>query len=130
MSRSQQNEDNDQPEYYRNRETNNNNREMRLSNPSIREYFQEEDEIKNAGYIDERKMCGNIRILALNPNGYKPNDIVKMSHLMTAIKNYEIDVVMMNETNTKWDTVNISKMERRMKRVSRGAQIITADSKQ
>ena len=46
MSRSQQNEDNAQPEYYRNRNTNNNNREMRLSNPSIREYFQEEDEIK------------------------------------------------------------------------------------
>ena len=102
---------------------------MRLSNPSIREYFQEEDEIKNAGYIDERKMCRNIRILAINPNGYKLNNMVKMSHLMTAIKNYEIDVVMMNETNTKWDTVNISKMERRMKRVSRGAQIITADSK-
>ena len=60
-------------------------------------------------------MCRNIKILALNPNGCKPNDMVKMSHLIIAIKNYEIDVVMMNETNTKWDTVNISKMERRMK---------------
>jgi len=119
-----------QPEYLRNTNTNENESNIRLRNPSIREYFQKEEEIKHDGYIDERKLRENIRILAFNPNGCNPNDRVKMNHLKKAIEKYQIDIVMMNETNTKWDTVNVSKMERNIKRISRGAQIIAADSKQ
>jgi len=49
--------DNMQPEYYcRNRNMNNNNDNMRIRNPNLREYFQEEDVIRNEGYIDEIKM--------------------------------------------------------------------------
>ena len=119
-----------QPEYLRNTNTNENESNIRLRNPSIREYFQKEEEIKHDGYIDERKLRENIRILAFNPNGCNPNDRVKMNHLKKAIEKYQIDIVMMNETNTKWDTVNVSKMERNIKKISRGAQIIAADSKQ
>jgi len=113
MSRSQQLEQSNQPDNYRNR--NNNNRGIRLGNPSIRDYFQEEDEMNNVGYIDERKLSENIRILSLNPNGCRPNDMVKMNHLKSAIQKYDLDILMLTETNTKWNTVNISRMERKMK---------------
>ena len=110
------------------RESNNNR--IRMRNPTVREYFQSNDNIRYEGYIDNMKLNGNIRILSLNPHGCKPKDTSKMTDLKNAIQKYDIDVIMMNETNTKWTTVNISKMERWMRSISRGAQIFTADSKE
>ena len=73
-----------------------------MSNLSLREYFQEEEELtRNKGYINGRKVNRNIRTLVINPNRCKPNDVVKMNHLQTALMKYEIVVVIMNETITK-----------------------------
>ena len=52
---------------------------MRIRNPNLREYFQEEDVIINEEYIDEIKMNGNIRLLTLNPYRCRLNDISKMN---------------------------------------------------
>ena len=74
---------------------------MRISNRTLREYFQAEDILRNEGYIDKTKLSGNIRILSLNPYGYKPNEISKMNTLQKAVQKYDIDIIMMNEMNTK-----------------------------
>ena len=105
-----------------------NNERIRMSNPTLREYFQNNDNLSNEGYIDTVKLNGNIRILSLNPHRCKPKDVSKMNDLKNAIKQYDIDIIMMNEMNTKWASVNISRMERWMRSISRGAQIFTADS--
>ena len=56
MSRSQKNADDSHPEYYsRNISTSSNNRRIRIRNPSLRKYFQEEDVIRYEGHIDESK---------------------------------------------------------------------------
>ena len=59
---------------------------------------------------------------------YHPNDRSKIHQLNKAIKNYEIDIVMLCEVNTKQNTVNISRIERKMKQIHRAAQVIEADT--
>ena len=58
-----------------------------------------------------------MRLLALNPHGCRPNDRVKINQLEKVIQNYNIDIVILNEANTKWDMVNISKIEKWMKKI-------------
>ena len=41
---------------------------------------------------------------------------------------YQIDIVILNETNTKWDSRNISKTEQEIREIDREASIILADS--
>ena len=105
------------------------NDRIRIRNPTLNEYFQDQDIIRQEGYIDAMKLSSNIRILSLNPHGCKPTEITKMNDLKNAIIKYNIDIVLMSEVNTKWNTVNTSKIERWMKEISRGAQIFTADTK-
>ena len=66
-------------------------------------------------------MHRNVRLLLLNPYGCRLNDTDKMNQLQKVIKNYDIDIVMLNEANAKWDTVNISKIEKWMKKINREA---------
>ena len=57
MSRNQIRINDIQPENYSNsRNINNNDSNMRLRNPTPRDYFEKEDIIKNEGYIDEIKI--------------------------------------------------------------------------
>ena len=53
-----------------------------------------------------------------------------MNNLQKAIKKYNIDIIMMGKTKKKQNMVNVSKMERQMKKISREAQIIIANSKE
>lgn len=101
MSANQRRNHNTQPEYDRDSNRNENQNDIRLGNLTIREYFQIEDEMQYEGCIDEMKLKENIRILALNPHGCNPNDNVKMNHLKKAIEKHQLDIAMLNETNTK-----------------------------
>ena len=57
MSSTERSNDDTQPEYDRNINRNDdNNINIRLGNPTIREYFQKEEEMKYEGYIDEKKL--------------------------------------------------------------------------
>ena len=118
------------PENSLNRGNNINGLNIRIKNRTIRDYFEEEDNVNNKGYIDSIKIEGNIRILALNLNGYRPTDKVKMHQLKQSIQKYNIDVLMLIKVNTKWDITNISRIEREMRQINRGNKIIVADSKE
>ena len=48
-----------------------------LNISNIRNYFEEEIDRSNCGYIDTIKAFGNVRILSLNPHGYRLYDIEK-----------------------------------------------------
>ena len=100
-------------------------------NQQINNYFQQEhSSIGNCGYIDENKSTRNIRLLSLNPHGCNPFNSSKMVMLQQAIGKLQLDVILLNEVNTKWTTRNISKIEQEMTKIDRAPTIITADSNQ
>ena len=97
--------------------------------PTIRQYFNEEsNDSNNSGYIENMKVSRNVRILLLNPHRCRPHDNDKMHIIKQSIVKYQIDIVMLNETNTKWDTRNISKIEQQIREIDREALIIIAES--
>jgi len=68
----------------------------------INQYFeQNNDRIENSGVISESKLVENIRVLSINPHGCIPNNQSKMTMMKEAIRKYQIDILLMNETNTK-----------------------------
>ena len=77
-----------------------------------------------------RKKTDNVRILKLNPRGCVPTDKSKMHVLIEAIKRHQIDAVLLNETNEKWNTMNKGRTERTFKKIGREGKMITADSKE
>jgi len=98
---------------------------------NINQYLeQEEFNIINSRMIDSIKATGNVRILSINPHGCLPSNTTKINMLKDAIRNYQIDMLLMNETNTKWNMINISRMERNMRGIDREAAIFVADSKE
>jgi len=107
------------------------NQEHNVHNPTITEYFNRNIyEIRNKGYIDEVKIPSNLRILSMNIHGCRIEQQARLNDIKEAIKKYEIDISLFNEANTKWNSINISKIERIMRLIDKGVLIQTADSKQ
>ena len=68
----------------------------------INQYFeQNNDRIENSRVISESKLVENIRVLSINLHRCIPNNQSKMTMMKEAIRKYQIDVLLMNETNTK-----------------------------
>jgi len=106
-------------------------RQDRTSQPSIREYFIEYgNEIRNKGFVDKIKMTENMRILSLNIKGCRLNNNQRIREIREAMEKKQIDVALLCEANTKWNTRNIDKIENEMKELGRGTTCITADSNQ
>ena len=84
--------------------------------------------IRNDGYIENVKNTSNTRILSLNPRGLSPSNDSKIEMLLEACCKYQIDVILLNETNTKWTTINLDKIEKRFKELGCKTLIIGVDS--
>ena len=76
------------------------------------------------------KMQGIVRLASVNTNGCCPNNERKIHQLKKAIKTYDVDILMLNEVNTKQNTMNISRIERKMKQIHRTVKIVENDSGQ
>ena len=99
----------------RNRITNKKkNNAVRLGRIALRDYFNSnelnQNEIKYAGNIDASKKSENVRILAMNVKGCDPKNNRKIEITQDAIKKYQIDIVLFNEANAKWNSIAIDKM--------------------
>ena len=101
-----------------------------LRNPTMEDYFRNDEEIRHRGYVDAIKLQGTIRLVAINARGCSPTSDRKINHLRDAVEKYDIDVLLLNEVNTKWNTVNISRMERIIKQINRSSILIENDSGQ
>jgi len=86
-----------------------------LRNPTLGDYFRNNEDIRNKGYVDNVKLQGIVRVVSVNTRGCSPTNERKMNQLKEAVEQYDIDVLLLNEVNTKWNTVNISRMERIIK---------------
>jgi len=131
MSNSEENTDN--VPILVNRASNNNERIPMLTNtPYLRDYFQQNEDNRefNVGYIDAIKSPGNVRMLSLNPHGFRPSDQRKVIMMQQAINRLAIDIVLLQEINTKWTSKNISQVERNMKAIDRESVVLTSDSKE
>ena len=98
---------------------------------TIRNYFNEETVISNNnGYIDSTKAHRNVRLLSINPHGCRPFNYSKMHMLKQSIRRMNIDIILMNEINTKQTSTNISKIEKEMKEIDRVPIVLISDSKE
>ena len=76
--------------------------EIRLPNPTIKEYFKDNIyEINNKGYIDKDKMQNNLRILTMNIHGCRPEQYERLKAIKEAVTKYQVDISLFNEANTK-----------------------------
>ena len=69
-------------------------------------------------------------MLSLNPHGFRPSDQRKVIMMQQAINRLAIDIVLLQESNTKWTSKNISQVERNMKAIDRESVVLTSDSKE
>jgi len=96
---------------------------------SMNQYIRRKNNIvMNRGYIDSIKLNKNIRILSLNPRGINPWNDYKCEMLKQACVKYQIDIILLNETQVKCILKYIDKMLQRMKSIGREAAIFVADS--
>ena len=50
--------------------------------------------------------------------------------LIEAIMIYKIDIVLLNKTNTKWNTIDTGRMKRILEKISCKVKMIIVDSKE
>ena len=91
-------------------EVNNNEQTNRifLRNPTIGDYFRNNEDARNKGHVDATKSHGTVRLVALNVRGCSPTNVRKINHLKDAAMKYDMDGLLLNEVNAKWNTANIS----------------------
>ena len=67
--------------------------------------------MRNEGYIDTNKAPFNIRILLLIMRGFKPSNEEKIQMIIESCDRMSIDIMLLNETNTKWTLWNKDKIK-------------------
>ena len=71
--------------------------------------------IQHKGYVDNIKINENIRVLSINPRGINPWNNYRMEMLLESCKKYQIDILLLCETQVKWTASNLDKLESRLK---------------
>ena len=84
--------------------------------------------IKHSRYIDTTKVLYNTRLLSINTYVFKPKDNEKINMIIKSYETRLIDIILMNETNTKQTPWNQDKIKKEMKKLGREIQIETANS--
>ena len=69
-------------------------------------------------------------MMSMNAHGYIIDKNERLQLIRLSLEKHQIDIVLFNEANAKQNAINISRVEKRMKRMNRGVQTNTADSKQ
>ena len=84
--------------------------------------------IRNKRYIDTVKVPFNTRILSINTDRFKPSNEEKIQMIIEVCERLSIDILLLNETNTKWILQNQDKITKHLKRLGREMNVQTADS--
>ena len=78
------------------------NRNNQLIQQSIMMYLQNPTKnIRNKGYIDTVKVPFNTRILLINTGRFKPSNEEKIQIMIEVYERLSINILLLNETNTK-----------------------------
>ena len=84
----------------------NNKKEKKKTN--IEEFFvrhnDDNEYIKQLGYVDPVKYAQNIRLLSVNPRGFGPDTIEKITMLKRSKERLMFDGVFFSSPNRLWDT--------------------------
>ena len=84
--------------------------------------------LNNQGFISTVKNKENLRLFAINPNGFGPDSKEKLEMLKTAIKHYEIDVILMSSPDRRWTSSRIERLRYALASTSKHVEIIATDS--
>ena len=74
------------------------------------------------------KLMENMRIVTLNIKGCRMNNIQRIKEIQESLEKHQIDIALLSESNTKWNTRNANILEKEMKRLG-GTMCVTVDSK-
>jgi len=85
-------------------------------------------DITNQGFIDSIKDAKNVRFLSLNTRGFGPSQMEKVNMMKQAIVDYELDVLLLNETNRRWSSSQLNQVKRLFKSISKNVQLHKSDS--
>jgi len=75
--------------------------------------------IINAGSVPITKQSSNIRILSLNVKGLNTTNIEKLHYLIKEYQDQQIDMALLNKTNTKWIILIRSSMKQKLNTLDR-----------
>jgi len=67
-------------------------------------------DLQNQGYIKSIKQKQNIRIMAVNPNKFGPENKEKLEMMCQIVKELEIDMVLLSAPDRRWTTSRIEKL--------------------
>ena len=108
-----------------------NSKDVRIPNPTIIDYCENDmNEMKHRGHADEHKVNKNMRTIAMNMHGCRPEQTERLKDIKGAMGKHQMDVALFNEANAKWNAMNVSRVEKVMKKMEKGIQTHTSDSKQ
>ena len=121
----------DQPESSQEEALATNRREPRIPDPTLRDYFDKNKHVTNhRGHVDECKLSEKMRTLTMNVHGCRPENNERLQTIRTSIEKDQIGISLFNKANAKWNTLNVNRVGKEMKKMDRGVQLMTADSKQ
>jgi len=86
------------------------------------------DEIKYQGYIDNVKSLNNIRFLTLNMKGLDPWNNERIERFKMSVEKNDIDIMLLNEVNVKWNPLNVDKIEKNLRSLGRETAVYAVDS--
>jgi len=85
--------------------------------------------IKNKGYIKKEKNDQTTRIISTNVNGLRPDQNEKINQFIEFMIQNKVNIALLTETNTKWSTDVIDKIDRKLQELGRNTEAIYIDSK-
>jgi len=92
-------------------------------NPDVEN--QSVDSISHPGYIEQVKTADTLRILYMNPHGFRLSQTLKTRKMIRACKEQGVDMMLLSKTNTNWNTRNTRTMEQRLRKVHANIHIVT-----
>ena len=106
------------------------NEENEIQNGSIVLERRTDRELKHEGKLEETNKVGAIRTCSTNVHGFGGNNEIKTDQMTKTIDQMSIDVIIINETNCKWNNVTIEKLRNKLTRVSKDVRINTSNGKE
>ena len=82
------------------------------------------------GVLDENKIIENTRILSINPNGFNVDNNEKNNQMLHYYNQNSINIILMSETNGKWNSKMKKIMKYKMKGLGQELEIVFANSRE
>jgi len=84
--------------------------------------------LNNPGYIANTKQNQNLRIMAMNPNGFGPENLEKMEMMCQKVIEMNIDLILLSAPDRRWTMKRQEIMKKRFQQIDKNIEIVFSDS--